>query len=110
MVLIHPESGLIGKTLREAAFRSEFGLHVLGMRRAREPVADFADTKLTAADSLFVAGAWSRIRQLHAMHHDFVVLEVPAYIIPSPTEIAGELAVEGPERATDLHFGLDLLG
>ena len=31
-----------------------------------------------------------------------VVFEVPAYIIPSPTEIAGELFVEGPDLAADL--------
>ena len=31
-----------------------------------------------------------------------VLFDVPAYIIPSPTEIAGELAVEGPDLAADL--------
>jgi NitT/TauT family transport system permease protein len=31
-----------------------------------------------------------------------VVLEVPAYIIPSPTEIGAELVVEGPDLAADL--------
>lgn len=31
-----------------------------------------------------------------------VVFEVPAYIIPSPTEISGELVVEGPDLLTDL--------
>ena len=31
-----------------------------------------------------------------------VLLDVPAYIIPSPTEIGGELVVEGPELVEDL--------
>jgi len=31
-----------------------------------------------------------------------MLLDVPAYIIPSPTEIAGELVVEGPDLAADL--------
>lgn len=31
-----------------------------------------------------------------------VLLDVPAYIIPSPTEIAGELIIEGPDLVTDL--------
>lgn len=31
-----------------------------------------------------------------------VALDVPAYIIPSPTEIAGELVVEGPDLMADL--------
>jgi NitT/TauT family transport system permease protein len=31
-----------------------------------------------------------------------VILEVPAYIVPSPTEIAGELVVEWPDLITDL--------
>jgi NitT/TauT family transport system permease protein len=31
-----------------------------------------------------------------------VLLDVPAYIIPSPTEIAGELVIEGPDLIVDL--------
>lgn len=31
-----------------------------------------------------------------------VLLDVPAYIVPSPTEIVGELMVEGPELVEDL--------
>ncbi|UCH73622.1 MAG: SLC13 family permease [Rhodospirillales bacterium] len=85
-VLLHPESRLIGKSLREVAFRTTYGLHVLGLRRARNPVADFKDAKLQAADSLFVVGPWSRIHQLQSRTHDFVVLEIPsehAEIVPS---------------------------
>ena len=85
-VLVHPESRLNGKSLREAEFRTNYGLHVLGLRRAKEAVEDFKDVKLHSSDSLFVVGPWSRIQQLQARTHDFVVLEVPiehTEIVPS---------------------------
>ena len=85
-VLIHPESGLIGKSLREGEFRSHHHLHVIGLRRAKEPVADFEDVKLASSDSLFLAGPWSSIHQLQSQTHDFVVMEVPtehAEVVPS---------------------------
>ena len=85
-VLLHPESRLIGKTLREAEFRSNYNLHVLGLRRGQEAIADFKDKTLHSADSLFVTGPWSRIEQLQSQTHDFVVLEIPseqAEIVPS---------------------------
>ena len=77
-VLIHPESGLIGKSLREAGFRSRYKLHVVGIRRDRKPMAEFTDLKLAAGDSLLVVGAWSNIQLLQSLHHEFVVLEMPA--------------------------------
>jgi di/tricarboxylate transporter len=86
IVLIHPESGLIGKSLRDANFRSVYDVHVFGLRRAREPVADFKDVKLRSADSLFVVGRWPKIVQLQSGPHDFIVTEMPsehAEIVPS---------------------------
>jgi len=85
-VLIHPESTLIGKSLREAEFHSRYGVHVLGLRRAKQPPAEYADSRLRPADSLFVIGSWSRIHQLRSLMHDFVVLETPtelAEVVPS---------------------------
>jgi len=80
-VLIHPESRLIGKSVREAQFRSNYGLHVLGLRRNKEPLADPEDEKLRSGDSVFVVGPWSRIRQLQERPHDFVVTELPSEMI-----------------------------
>jgi len=77
-VLIHPESRLIGKSLRESAFRSRYRLHVIGIRRNREPMIDYVNMKLEAGDSLLVAGAWSQIQLLQSQHHEFVVLEMPS--------------------------------
>ena len=57
-VLIHPESEMIGKSLRDDAFRTSYGLHVLGVRRNRKPLSNYEDAKLEVADSLLVAGPW----------------------------------------------------
>jgi di/tricarboxylate transporter len=85
-VLIHPQSSLVGKSLRGAEFRSVYGVHVAGLRRKNKPVAEFKDVNLRAADSLFVVGPWSRIQQLQQQAHDFVVTELPSEhdeIVPS---------------------------
>ncbi len=76
-VLIHPESGLLGKSVREIGFRNRFGAHVFGLRRQGEAMTDYKDVKLAASDSLLVVGPWSHIQQLQSRHHDFVVLEMP---------------------------------
>ena len=86
-VLIHPESTLLGKTVREADFHSRYRLQVLGMRRGNKVVPEYSDTKLESGDSLFVQGTWARIRQLAGDRHDFIVLELP-----------GELADVAPAR------------
>ena len=77
-VLVHPDSGLIGKSLREAAFFSHYHVQVLGLRRSQEPLPEFEDIQLAAGDSLFVVGSWTSINNLQSLHHDFVVLNVPA--------------------------------
>ena len=86
VALIHPDSGLIGKSLRDAEFRSNYGIDVLGLRRAGKAVAEYANTRLQASDSLFLVGPWSSIRQLQTLGHDFIVLEMPAEladVVPS---------------------------
>ena len=76
-VLIHPDSSLIGKSVRQAEFRSRYNLEVLGVRRSQHALEDFEDSQLAAGDSLLVVGAWSQLRHLQSLHHDFVVLELP---------------------------------
>ncbi|UCB55412.1 MAG: hypothetical protein JSW45_02470, partial [Thiotrichales bacterium] len=85
-VMIHPESRLIDKSLRETEFRSNLDVHVFGLRRAKQAVENFKDVKLRSADSLFVVGPWSKIHQLQSRTHDFIVTELPseqAEIVPS---------------------------
>ena len=76
-VMVHPESRLVGKTVRELEFRKRFDLHVLGMRRAAKPVEGFADERLQPADSLLLLGPWSRLDRLGDHKHDFVPTELP---------------------------------
>ncbi len=79
-VLIHPESSLVGKSVRDTTFRDTYGLNVVGMRRHGEAQERFRDLPFQASDSLMVVGDWSHIRQLQAYTHDFVVTELPAEI------------------------------
>ena len=96
VALIHPDSGLIGKSLCDVEFRSNYGIDVLGLRRAGEAVADYANTRLQASDSLFLVGPWSSIRQLQTLLHDFIVLEMPAEladVVPSYRRMPVALAI-----------------
>jgi len=77
VILIHPESILIGKTLKESKFRSHYAMHVVGLRRDKAAVEGFQDITLRASDALLVTGPWSRLQLLQSETHDFVVLEMP---------------------------------
>lgn len=97
-MLISPESKLIGRTIREARFRTDTGLHVLGMRRGRKPVEDFRNTRLTAADSLLVSGTWAQIKARLERNHDFVLLEMPAeqaQVVPAWRRMTVSLVILG---------------
>lgn len=95
-ILIHPESQLAGKSLRESEFRSRYGVHVLGMRRNFHAVDDFENTPMQSADSLFVVGHWTRIQQLSQKTYDFVVMELPREhtdIVPSYNRLGMSLCI-----------------
>lgn len=78
-VMLPPDSTLIGRTLRQAAFRTRHGLSVLGIRRGDQPLrSNLAEEKLAFGDSLLVAGAWQRIGLLQSDPRDFLVLSLPA--------------------------------
>ncbi|MYM64002.1 SLC13 family permease [Pseudomaricurvus sp. HS19] len=97
-VLIHPDSQLLGKSLRECEFRSSYGVHVLGLRRNFKAVENFEDISLQPADSMFVVGAWSKIQQLTQKPHDFVVTEFPsehADVVPSYDRMGTSLLILG---------------
>ena len=95
-VLVHPDSRLVGKSLREAEFRSKHNLHVMGVRRKQAPLPDYKDEPLESSDSLLIVGPWSRIQQMQTLAHDFVVLEMPsdyADIVPSYRRMSTALAI-----------------
>lgn len=87
-VLVHPESSLVGRSLRQASFRARHNLHVAGVRRGGKALHDFSDVPLQPADTLLVIGPWSRIAGLRLDSHEFVVLTLPA-----------EIAAVAPARA-----------
>lgn len=77
VVLVPPESRLESQTLRGSEFRSNHGLHVLGLRRRGAIVPAFADEPLEVGDSLLVVGSWHSIARLRSDTRDFVVLTLP---------------------------------
>jgi di/tricarboxylate transporter len=87
VVMIHPESELVGKTLAEASFRAQHDLHVAGIRREGDALPEFGNTKLKPSDALLVMGPWTRIAALQSVQRDFVLLTLPS-----------ELATAAPAR------------
>lgn len=80
-VSLIPESRLLGKSIREVAFRSRYGLSVVGIRRNGEALTGkLVDEPLLMGDSLLVVGNWSLIRQLQTHHRDFLLLGLPAEV------------------------------
>ena len=80
-VSLIPESRLLGKSIREVAFRSRYGLSVVGIRRGGEALTGkLVDEPLLMGDSLLVVGNWSLIRQLQTHHRDFLLLGLPAEV------------------------------
>jgi di/tricarboxylate transporter len=77
VILIHPACRLIGKSLRQAGFRSRFEVHVLGIRRKQKSIDDSTDEPVSAGDTMLVSGTWNRITQLQNEKRDFVLLELP---------------------------------
>lgn len=80
-VLLIPDSALLGKSIRDAAFRSCFELNVVGIRRNGTTLTGkLVDKPLMMGDTLLVIGDWKAIRQLQAKTHDFIVLNLPAEV------------------------------
>ncbi|MFR0691614.1 SLC13 family permease [Enterobacterales bacterium AE_CKDN230030158-1A_HGKHYDSX7] len=80
-VTLPPESVLLGKSVRDLEFRSQFGLNVVGLRRNREALVEgLLEAKLKVGDTLLVIGDWKEIRQLQARSRDFLVLSLPAEV------------------------------
>jgi di/tricarboxylate transporter len=77
-VVMTPESELMGQTVRQIAFRSRYGLNVVGIKRNGEAIAGgLLDEPLQLGDTLLVVGNWKLISQLGQQSRDFVVLNLP---------------------------------
>lgn len=78
VVLIHPESRMLGKSLKKGRFRSRYSLNVLAVRRRGKLLERFLDKPLHVGDELLVLGAWDVIGRLQRFGHDFVLLALPS--------------------------------
>ncbi len=72
-VIIPYNSDIIGKTIRQYAFRKRFGVEpVIMFNKGQEIQGDFSDFELTAGDTIIVYGLWERISDLRGLN--FVVV------------------------------------
>ncbi|MXL18331.1 SLC13 family permease [Klebsiella pneumoniae] len=80
-VALIPDSEMIGKTVREIAFRTRFGLNIVGMKRDGKAMdGAVVDEPLQLGDILLVVGNWRQIALLAKRGRDFVVLNMPVEV------------------------------
>jgi di/tricarboxylate transporter len=80
-VMIPPDSTFIGKTVLEAKIRTQYGLTVVGMRRAGVFYDQrLLEEKIQFGDTLLLVGRWKQIRRLQSGGRDVIVLDVPVEI------------------------------
>ncbi|HHF8614099.1 TPA: SLC13 family permease [Klebsiella pneumoniae] len=80
-VALIPDSEMIGKTVREIAFRTRFGLNIVGMKRDGKAMdGSVVDKPLQLGDILLVVGNWRQIALLAKRGRDFVVLNMPVEV------------------------------
>jgi di/tricarboxylate transporter len=77
-VSLIPDSELLGKTVREIAFRTRYGLNIVGLKRGGQTMDGVVvDEPLQHGDIVLVVGNWKQISLLAQNGRDFVVLNVP---------------------------------
>ncbi|MZO55190.1 SLC13 family permease [Klebsiella pneumoniae] len=80
-VALIPDSEMIGKTVREIAFRTRFGLNIVGMKRDGKAMdGSVVDEPLQLGDILLVVGNLRQIALLAKRGRDFVVLNMPVEV------------------------------
>ncbi|HBT5132548.1 TPA: SLC13 family permease [Klebsiella pneumoniae] len=80
-VALIPDSEMMGKTVREIAFRTRFGLNIVGMKRDGKAMdGSVVDEPLQLGDILLVVGNWRQIALLAKRGWDFVVLNMPVEV------------------------------
>nr|WP_211248422.1 SLC13 family permease [Desulfobulbus elongatus] len=78
-LIIPPNSKLIGKTVLESGFRTEYDLAVIGLKRNQQAWADLIrEAKFAVGDVVLVGGSWHAIRKVHQSdHRDLIVMNMP---------------------------------
>ncbi|HIB8856986.1 TPA: SLC13 family permease [Klebsiella pneumoniae] len=80
-VALIPDSEMIGKTVHEIAFRTRFGLNIVGMKRDGKAMdGSVVDEPLQLGDILLVVGNWRQIALLAKRGRDFMVLNMPVEV------------------------------
>lgn len=79
-----PDGDLQGKNLKEAKFRDQYNLSVIGIRRQSEVVdTRFGTTPIELGDTLLLCGGWQDIARL-SKQHDLLVLDTPVEMQAAP--------------------------
>ncbi|MEO1164976.1 MAG: SLC13 family permease [Chloroflexota bacterium] len=73
-IVIPPRSSLIGKTIEQLRFGTQYRLTVLGIKRPGAKFDVLKDVSLQFGDSLLVQGEWKDIFELRKRQHDFVII------------------------------------
>ncbi|MBZ4416538.1 SLC13 family permease [Myxococcus sp. RHSTA-1-4] len=77
-VMLPATSKLIGKTVVRSRFRSEYELHVIGLRRGTTPLKkSLLDEALKLGDTLLLIGPWKAIHRLRAHPKELIILNLP---------------------------------
>jgi di/tricarboxylate transporter len=64
-IILKPHSKLIGKSIREIAFRKNYSLEIIILLSGNDPRRDdFSDTPLKTGDTIVVYGPWNRIEAI----------------------------------------------
>jgi len=83
-ILLPPTSSLIGKTVVNAAFRTNYRLNVIGLRRGSDAIHAPTEAKLRSGDTLLVIGRWKHVRRLGKQSQDVILLTLPAEVDDAP--------------------------
>lgn len=75
---VKPETESIGRTLTELAFRSRYGVSIIGIKRDKTILQDnLLNETVKSGDILLVIGIWSKIEMLVQNRKDFFLLTLP---------------------------------
>jgi di/tricarboxylate transporter len=95
-VLVPPTSKLVGQTVGEVDFRTQFGLTAIGLRRGdRAHESDLLSEKLAIGDMLILVGPWKQIEKLQSDSSDLVIAQLPAEldaVLPAPSKAVQAVA------------------
>jgi di/tricarboxylate transporter len=93
-VLLPERSSLLGHTLSDLRFGSQYHLTVLGIRRpGNQEMLDLKNTRLRFGDVLLVQGSWKNILDLRQLRRDFVIMGQPESLLGPPAREKAPVAL-----------------